>query len=59
VAQGGQLMAMPEQLKELSEETSKQLKRVFQTLLRQRRRQAETLAQEIKELGHGELQGGD
>jgi chromosome segregation ATPase len=58
VTHGGQLMAMSEQLKEVDEQTKAQLKRVFQTLLRQRRRQAETLAQEIKELGQGELHSG-
>ena len=59
VTQGGQLMAMSEQLQELDDHTKGQLKRLLQILLRHRRRQAETLAQEIKELGHGEAHGGD
>jgi len=59
VTQGGQLMALSDHLQDLSDQTKAQLKRVFNTLVRQRRRQAETLAQEIKELGQGELHSGD
>jgi hypothetical protein len=47
------------QLNELADQTRGQIKRAFQLLLRQRRRQSETLAQEIKELSQGELRGGD
>ena len=47
------------QLNELTDHTKSQLKRIFQVLLRQRRRQSEALAQEIKELSQGDLQSGD
>jgi len=56
---GAELLELAGQLNELAEVTKSQLKRLFQVQLRQRRRQQEALAQEIKELGQGELQGGD
>jgi len=57
--QGAELMALSGRVQEMDEQTKAQLKRIFQTFLRHRRRQAETLAQEIKELGQGELHSGD
>ena len=57
--QAAQLMDLSGQLNELADQTRGQIKRAFQLLLRQRRRQSETLAQEIKELSQGELHGGD
>ena len=57
--QASELLGLSAQLQELSEQTKGALKRVFQMLLRQRRRQAETVAQEIKELSQGELHSGD
>jgi len=58
-AHGAELVALTGQLSELSDFTRAQLKRTSQIQLRQRRRQHEALAQEIKELGQDELQGGD
>ncbi len=57
--QGAQLMEMTGQLQDMAEQTAGQMKRVFQLLLRQRKRQAENITQEIKELSHGELHAGD
>ena len=57
--QAAQLMDLSGQLHELTDQTRAQIKRVFQLLVRQRRRQTETLTQEIKELSQGELQGGE
>jgi chromosome segregation ATPase len=57
--QGATLVTLTSEVTELAEHTGSQLKRIFQTLLRQRRRQAEALTQEIKELSQGEQQGGD
>jgi len=56
---GAELVALTGQLGELSDFTRSQLKRASQVRLRQRRRQHEALAQEIKELSQDELQGGD
>src|SRR5438876_83005 len=58
-AHEAELVGLTSQLSELSEFTRAQLKRASQVQLRQRRRQHEALAQEIKELGQDELQGGD
>ncbi|HEU4759199.1 MAG TPA: hypothetical protein VFT91_04365 [Dehalococcoidia bacterium] len=58
-AHASQLLEMAEQMRELTEATQGKLKRLFQVMLRQRRRQLEALAQEIKELSHGEPQGGE
>lgn len=58
-AHGAELVGLTSQLSELSDFTRAQLKRASQVQLRQRRRQHEALAQEIKELGQDELQGGD
>jgi len=58
-AHGAELVDLSGQLSELAAFTRAQLKRVSQLQLRQRRRQHEALAQEIKELGQDELQGGD
>jgi len=57
--QAADLLALTGELNEVADHTKSQLKRVFQSLLRQRRRQHEALAQEIKELSQGEVQGGD
>ena len=57
--QASELLGLSAQLQELSEQTKGAVKRVFQMLLRQRRRQVETVAQEIKELSQGELHSGD
>jgi methyl-accepting chemotaxis protein len=57
--QGAELIAATGQLSELSDFTKTQFKRASQVQLRQRRRQHEALAQEIKELSQDELQGGD
>ena len=58
-AQGSELVDLTGRLSELSDFTRAQLKRSSQLQLRQRRRQHEALAQEIKELGQDELQGGN
>src|SRR3990172_2338995 len=57
--QNAQIMDLMGRVQETSEQLQAQVKRVFQLLLRQRRRQMDTLAQEIKELGQGEHHGGD
>lgn len=57
--QAAELVAVSGELNEVADYTKSQLKRVLQTLLRQRRRQHEALGQEIKELSQGEVQGGD
>jgi chromosome segregation ATPase len=54
-----ELLSLTVQLQELSEQMKGALKRMYQTILRQRRRQAEGLAQEIKELTQSELHSGD
>lgn len=58
-SQATQLLVMAEQMQELGEQTKEQMKRLFQNILRQRRRQAEALAQEIKELSQGDLNRGE
>ncbi len=55
-AHAAQLLELTEQMRELTELTQGRMKRLLQVMLRQRRRQAEALAQEIKELSHGEPQ---
>jgi chromosome segregation ATPase len=57
--QAAEVIQLTGQLNELSDQAKSQLKRISQVLLRQRRRQYEALAQEIKELGQGDLQSGD
>jgi methyl-accepting chemotaxis protein len=57
--QAAELLEITSQLNELSDQTRSQQKRVLQVLLRQRRRQSEAIAQEIKELSQGDLQSGD
>jgi methyl-accepting chemotaxis protein len=57
--QAAELLALSSELNEVAEFSKSQLKRMFQVTLRQRRRQHEALAQEIKELSQGEVQGGD
>ena len=57
--QAGDLLSLAAQLQELSDQTKGAAKRIFQILLRQRRRQSEALGQEIKELTQGELHSGD
>ena len=54
-SQATQLLLVTEQLRELDDQTKGQIKRLFQATLRQRRRQVEALAQEIKELSQGEI----
>jgi chromosome segregation ATPase len=58
-AHGAELIDLNGQLSELAGFTRGHLKRLTQAQLRQRRRQHEALAQEIKELSQDELQGGD
>lgn len=57
--QNAQIMDLMGRVQETAEQQQAQTKRVFQVLLRQRRRQMDTLAQEVKELGQGEHQGAD
>lgn len=57
--QNAQIMDLMGRVQETSEQLQAQVKRVFQLFLRQRRRQMDTLAQEIKELGQYEGLGGD
>jgi chromosome segregation ATPase len=57
--QGAEIVAMAADLNELADQTKAQLKRVLQVQLRQRRRQSEALAQEIKELSQSEAQDTD
>ena len=57
--QAAELVALTGELNEMADYTKSQLKRMFQVLLRQRRRQHEALGQEIKELSQGEVPGGD
>ncbi len=58
-SQAGEIMALAAQLQDLGDQIKAGTKRFYQTLLRQRRRQAETISQEIKELAQGELHTGD
>jgi chromosome segregation ATPase len=57
--QAAEILEITSQLNEWGEQTKTQLKRALQVLLRQRRRQYEAIAQEIKELSQGDLQSGD
>jgi len=57
--QNAQVMDLTGRVQETSEQLRAQVKRVFQLFLRQRRRQMDTLAQEIKELGQGESPAGE
>lgn len=57
--QAGQLLSLGAQLQDLHEQLGGALKRVYQVLLRQRRRRAEALAAEIKEMSQGELHSAD
>ena len=57
--QNAQIVDLMGRVQETSEQLQAQVKRVFQLFLRQRRRQMDTLAQEIKELGQSEGLGGD
>jgi chromosome segregation ATPase len=54
-SQATQMLQVEEQLRELNDDTKGLVKRLSQVTLRQRRRQAEALAQEIKELSQGEV----
>jgi len=58
-AQATQLLAMAEELREINEQTKGQIRRLLQAIIRQRRRQAEALTQEIKELSQGGLASGE
>lgn len=53
--QGSRLLEIADDLKQQREEVGDQLQRLIRTMERQRRRQAEALAQEIKELKRSEL----
>ncbi|MEE8347241.1 MAG: hypothetical protein V3S20_07845 [Dehalococcoidia bacterium] len=53
--QTARLLEIAEDVREQREAVSEQMKRLVQTMGRQRRRQAEALAQEIKELNRSEL----
>ena len=55
----GELLSLSGQLQDLTERLTNATKRVYQVLLRQRRRQSEALGQEIKELNQGELHSAD
>jgi chromosome segregation ATPase len=55
----GELLAMAERMQDLTDQTKLGLKKMYQVLLRQRRRASEALNQEIKEFTHGELHAGD
>lgn len=57
--QAGELLALGAQLQEAAEESRNAFKKVYQTMIRHRRRQSEALSQEIKELSQGELHSGD
>ncbi len=54
-----ELNALATRLQDLTDQTKAALKKVYQVLLRQRRRKSEALNQEIKELTAGELHAGD
>ncbi len=54
-----EVLFMAQQVQDLTEQTKANLKKVYQLLLRQRRRASEAMNQEIKELTHGELHAGD
>ncbi len=58
-SQAGELLALAGQLQDLGDQIKTGTKRFYQTMLRQRRRQAETINQEIKELAQGELHSTD
>jgi chromosome segregation ATPase len=53
--QNAQIMDLLGRVQEMGELMESRMKRVYQVLLRQRRRQMDTLAQEIKELGQSGL----
>jgi len=55
----GEVLFMTQQVQDMAEQTKANLKKVYQLLLRQRRRASEAMNQEIKELTHGELHAGD
>jgi chromosome segregation ATPase len=57
--QASDLIALAARLEDLTEQTKSSLKKVYQTLLRQRRRASEAMNQEIKELTAGELHATD
>lgn len=54
-----ELNALAARLQDLTDQTKAGLKKVYQVLLRQRRRKSEALNQEIKELTAGELHAAD
>lgn len=54
-----ELTALAGRLQDLTDQTKAGLKKVYQVLLRQRRRKSEALNQEIKELTAGELHAND
>lgn len=57
--QGAQIIEAFAQLQEVSDQMRNRLQRMVKVMLRQRRRQYESIAQEIKELSQGEPQGNE
>jgi hypothetical protein len=57
--QASDLVALAARLEDLTEGTQAGLKKIYQTLVRQRRRASEAMNQEIKELTQGELHATD
>jgi chromosome segregation ATPase len=57
--QGAQIIEAFAQLQEVSDQMRARLQRMVKVMLRQRRRQYESIAQEIKELSQGEPQGSE
>jgi chromosome segregation ATPase len=57
--QAAEFVSLAGQLQDLTDLTKTGLKKVYQTLLRQRRRASEAMNQEIKELTQGELHASD
>ena len=55
----GELLSLAGSLADTTDQMKAGLKKVYQVLLRQRRRASEALNQEIKELTQGELHAGD
>jgi len=56
---GNEIASLTAQMQDQAEQITAGIKKLYQTLLRQRRRASEALNQEIKELTHGELHAGD
>lgn len=56
---GGELVTQAGHIQDLADQTKAGLKKIYQVLLRQRKRASEATNQEIKELTQGELHAGD